>query len=127
MTDRKLFVIEPQEPRSASRQINRADPAEALRSSPDAPVYGGSPSRCCLAPMPLVCETASTTSMSEPLLPQLSSLHRQTGGSGTSASAVLAIALRDKQSREVPSSSTVQLPLSDTTGHLGLAGGDIGR
>ncbi len=65
VTDRKLFVIEPQEPRSASRQINRADPAEALRSSPDAPVYGGSPSRCCLAPMPLVCETASVRTGSE--------------------------------------------------------------
>ena len=59
VTDRKLFVIEPQERRSASRQINRADPAEALRSSPDAPVCAGSPSRCRLAPMPLVCETAS--------------------------------------------------------------------
>ena len=63
--DRKLFVIEPQERRSASRQINRADPTEALRSSPDAPVYGGSPSRCCLAPMPLVCETASVHSGSQ--------------------------------------------------------------
>ena len=61
VTDRKLFVIGPQEPRFASRQINRANPAEALRCSPDAPVYGGSPSRCCLAPMRLVCETASTT------------------------------------------------------------------
>ena len=64
VTDRKLFVIEPRERRSASRQINRADPAEALRSAPDAPVYAGSPSRCCLAPMPLVCETASVRSES---------------------------------------------------------------
>jgi hypothetical protein len=60
----KLFVIERQEHRSASRQINRADPAEALRSSPDASVSGGSPSRCCLAPMPLVCETASVRTRS---------------------------------------------------------------
>jgi hypothetical protein len=35
--------------------------------------------------------------MSEPLLPQLSSLRRQTGGSGTSASAVLALASREKR------------------------------
>ena len=62
MTDRKLFVIERQEHRSAPRQINRADPAEALRSAPDGSVSGGSPSRCCLTPMPLVCETASTSS-----------------------------------------------------------------
>ena len=61
VTDRKLFVIERQEHVSASRQINRADPTEALRSSPDASVSSGSPSRCCLAPMPLVCDTASTT------------------------------------------------------------------
>ena len=59
---RKLFVIERQEHKSASRQINRADPAEALRSSPDASVSSGSQSRCCLAPMPLVCETASVPS-----------------------------------------------------------------
>jgi hypothetical protein len=65
VTDRKLFVIEPKERRSASRQINRADPAEALRSAPDAPVYAGSPSRSCLAPMPLVCETASVRSRSQ--------------------------------------------------------------
>jgi hypothetical protein len=62
VTDRKLFVIERQEHRSAPRQINRADPAEALRSSPDASVSGGSPSCCCLALMPLVCETTSSTS-----------------------------------------------------------------
>ena len=61
VTDRKLFVIERQEHRSASRQINREDPAEALRSSPDASVSSGSPSCCGFAPMPLVCETASTT------------------------------------------------------------------
>jgi hypothetical protein len=36
VTDRKLFVIERQERGFASRQINRADLAEALRSSPDA-------------------------------------------------------------------------------------------
>ena len=60
VTDRKLFVIERQERRSAPRQINHTDPAEALRSAPDASVCGGSPSRCCLASMPLVCETAST-------------------------------------------------------------------
>jgi hypothetical protein len=61
VTDRKLFVIEPQAHGFASRQINRANPAEALRSSPNASVSGGSPSRCSLAPMPLVCETASTS------------------------------------------------------------------
>ena len=68
VTDRKLFVIERQEHRSASRQINRADPAEALRSSPDASVSSGSPSCCGFAPMPLVCETASvqTSSAVEP-------------------------------------------------------------
>ena len=60
----ELFVIECQEHRSAPRQINRADPAKALRSSPVASVSGRSPSRCCLAPMPLVCETASTTRIS---------------------------------------------------------------
>ena len=64
VTDRKLFVIERQEHRSASRQINRADPAEALRSSPDASVSSGSPSCCGFAPMPLVCETASVQTSS---------------------------------------------------------------
>jgi hypothetical protein len=34
-------------------------------------------------------------------------------------------ALRKKQSRDVPSSRPVQLPLSDTTGHAGPAGDDI--
>jgi hypothetical protein len=38
VTDRKMFVIERQEHRSASRQINQADPGESLRSSPDASV-----------------------------------------------------------------------------------------
>jgi hypothetical protein len=59
VTDQKLFVIEHQGHRSGSKQINRADPAEALRSSPDASIAADWPSRCCLAPMPSVCETAS--------------------------------------------------------------------
>ena len=59
VTDRKLFVIERQQHRSPSRQIGRADPAEAPRSSPDASLFRWPPSRCCLEPMPLVCETAS--------------------------------------------------------------------
>jgi hypothetical protein len=33
--------------------------------------------------------------------------------------------LREKQSREVPSSRMVQLLLSDTTGHAGPVGDDI--
>ena len=61
VTDRKLFVIERQEHHPAPRQISLADPAEALRSSPDASLFRWPPSRCCLAPIPLVCETASTT------------------------------------------------------------------
>ena len=65
VTDRKLFVIEHQAHGFASRQINRAHAPEALTSSPDASVSGGSPSRCSLAPMPLVCETASVQRESE--------------------------------------------------------------
>ena len=57
-------MIERQAQRSASRQISRADRAEALRRSPDASFSGGSRRRCSLTPMPLVCETASVHSTS---------------------------------------------------------------
>ena len=59
VTDRKLFVIERQHDGCVSRQINRGDPSEAVRSAPDASDSGSSPARCCSAPTPLVCATAS--------------------------------------------------------------------
>jgi hypothetical protein len=62
VTDRKLFVIEHQHHGWASKEINRARPAEAVRSAPNASASGGSPSRCCLAPTPFVCATATAHS-----------------------------------------------------------------